>query len=272
MAINKRRRDENGPKKENDEGEVAEYEQSRQQRIKENLERMQKLGILELSRNLKPPKTVRPYKRLLPLSGSPRRSSRSFSYSRLLIEMLKTIPVVSYSEKRVPYSKYKLIKDVKIDVKSCHQCRQKTTGLRTTCCKCNLVQGQLCGDCLFMRYGENILKVNAKPDWVCPVCRDICNCSRCRKIKGLEPTGNLYKKALRLGFKSVAHYLVHTRGPHGKQEDIAADETPSSCIEDEVSDDNLVFDQLDNKINCNMDEDSNHVLTEKNIKPHEPNS
>ncbi|KAI3702466.1 hypothetical protein L6452_28204 [Arctium lappa] len=265
MAINKRRKDGNGPKKENDEGEVAEYEQSSQQRIKENLQRMHKLGILELSRNLKPPpkpKTLRPYKRLPPLSSaSPRRSSR-----------LKKIPIVSYSEKRVPYSKYKLIKDVKIDVKGCHQCRHKNTALRTTCSKCNLVQGQLCGDCLFMRYGENILKVNAKPNWVCPVCRGICNCSRCRKIKGLEPTGNVYGKALRLGFKSVAHYLVHTRGPHGKQEDIAADETPSSCIEDEVPDDNLVSDQLDNKINCNMDEDSNRVLTEKNIKPHEPNS
>ncbi|KAI3702467.1 hypothetical protein L6452_28205 [Arctium lappa] len=312
MVSKKKRRVENGgngPEKENDEGEVAEYEQSREQRIKENLQRMHKLGILELSRNLKPPpkpKTVRPYKRVPPLPGSPRRSSR-----------LKDLPTISYSEKRVPDSKDKPIKDVKIEIKegsqlevyteehekmlgdhketwtlmvdgyddegnriydtyegkSCHQCRQKTRGLRTTCCKCNLVQGQFCGDCLFMRYGENILEVNANPDWVCPACRDICNCSRCRRIKGWEPTGNIYRKTLRLRFKSVAHYLIHTRGPHGKREDIA-DETPSSskdlCSptdkEDEVSDDDLVSHQIDNKDNSNMDEDSNHVLTEKNIK------
>lgn len=44
------------------------------------------------------------------------------------------------------------------------------------------------------RYGENVEEANANPDWVCPVCRDICNCSRCRKVKGWEPTGNLYRK------------------------------------------------------------------------------
>lgn len=48
--------------------------------------------------------------------------------------------------------------------------------------------GHLC------RYGENVIEANANPDWVCPVCRDICNCSRCRRVKGWEPTGNLYRK------------------------------------------------------------------------------
>ncbi|KVI01967.1 Zinc-finger domain of monoamine-oxidase A repressor R1 [Cynara cardunculus var. scolymus] len=228
MVSKKKRRDGNGSEKENDEGKVAEYEQSREQRIKENLQRMHKLGILELSRNLKPPpkpKTIRSHKPVPPVSGSPRRSSR-----------LKTMPTVSYSEKRVPNSKDKPIKDVKIEIKkgsqpevyteehekmlgdhketwtlyvdgydgegnriydtyegkSCHQCRQKTAGLRTTCCKCN--QGQFCGDCLFTRYAENISEVNADPNWVCPVCRDICNCSRCRRLKGWEPTGNVYRK------------------------------------------------------------------------------
>ncbi|KAJ9551808.1 hypothetical protein OSB04_015853 [Centaurea solstitialis] len=311
MVSKKKRRSENGgngSEKENDEEEearVAEYEQSREQRIKENLQRMHKLGILELSRNLKPPpkpKIVRPQKRSSPVvAGSPRRSSR-----------LKSMPSVSYSEKRAPSSKDKPLKDVKIEIKdgsrpevyteehekmlgdhketwtlmvdgydvegnriydtyegkSCHQCRQKTLGLRTKCCKCSFLQGQFCGDCLFMRYGENILEVNANPDWVCPACRDICNCSRCRRTKGWEPTGNIYRKTLRLGFKSVAHYLIHTRGPNGKHEDLAG-ETPSSSEdlrsprdkEDEVSDD---------KNNCNMDEDGNDVLTEKNIKHHDP--
>lgn len=68
------------------------YEQFREQRIKENMERMQKLGILDLSQNLKKShtkpkpnptprnpsdkKTHNP----LPLSGSPRRSTRFFLF------------------------------------------------------------------------------------------------------------------------------------------------------------------------------------------------
>ena len=69
------------------------YEQFREQRIKENMERMQKLGILDLSHNLKKSHTKpKPKPNLttrnpsdkkthdpLPLSGSPRRSTRFFS-------------------------------------------------------------------------------------------------------------------------------------------------------------------------------------------------
>ncbi|PRQ23282.1 putative Zinc-finger domain of monoamine-oxidase A repressor R1 [Rosa chinensis] len=72
--------------------------------------------------------------------------------------------------------------------------RQKTLGQHTHCCKCDLVQGQFCGDCLYMRYGENVIEASKNPDWVCPVCRGICNCSLCSKEKGWEPTGNLYRK------------------------------------------------------------------------------
>ncbi|KAJ3675817.1 hypothetical protein LUZ60_004859 [Juncus effusus] len=94
--------------------------------------------------------------------------------------------------------------------KTCHQCRQKTMGHRTSCYKCQLVQGQFCGDCLFMRYGENVLEVNKNPNWMCPPCRGICNCSLCRLKKGWNPTGALYKKIVSLGHKSVAHYLIQT--------------------------------------------------------------
>ncbi|KAK9077290.1 hypothetical protein SSX86_005627 [Deinandra increscens subsp. villosa] len=283
MVSKRTRRGGNGgieQQKENDEGRVAEYEQSREERIKENLQRMQKLGILDLSRNLKPPpkpKIARPPKPVILSSDPARRSSR-----------IQSLPTVSYSEKRVPNEK--VVKNVEIVIKegsqpevyteehekrlgdhreswklcvdgyddegyriydaykgkSCHQCRQKTIGLRTKCCKCTSVQGQFCGDCLFMRYGENVQEANANPDWVCPVCRDICNCSRCRKIKGWEPTGNLYRKALHLGYKSVAHYLIHTRGPHGKQEDI--DDTTVCSPTDKEGE------QLDEK-DDNMDED-----------------
>ncbi|XP_076896353.1 uncharacterized protein LOC143549315 [Bidens hawaiensis] len=142
--------------------------------------------------------------------------------------------------------------------KSCHQCRQKTIGFRTKCCKCTSVQGQFCGDCLYMRYGENVIEANANPDWVCPVCRDICNCSRCRRVRGWEPTGNLYRKVLHLGYKSVAHYLIHTRGPHGKQEDID-DETDCSPTDKEGE-------LLDEKVDDNMDEDVKPVSSKKASK------
>lgn len=85
MVSKKTRRNESeGEIEEKNGGVVAEYEQSREQRIKENLERMQKLGILDLSRNLKPnktlnskPKTIRTQK---PPLSSPRRSTRSTYY------------------------------------------------------------------------------------------------------------------------------------------------------------------------------------------------
>nr|DAD40559.1 TPA_asm: hypothetical protein HUJ06_014882 [Nelumbo nucifera] len=234
--------------------EVSGYEQFRDQRIKENMQRMQKLGIIDLSLKLKaelPPKRTprnlserkTPQRSPLPSSEPPRRSSR-----------LQNVTPVSYTELRVP-RKEKLEKDEEprigegskpeiyteehdkllgtcetswtlfvdgygkdgkrvydpVKGKTCHQCRQKTLGLRTHCSKCNLVQGQFCGDCLYMRYGENVIEANQNPNWICPVCRGICNCSLCRLAKGWIPTGSLYRKVSRLGFKSVAHYLIQTR-------------------------------------------------------------
>ena len=63
------------------------------------------------------------------------------------------------------------------------------------------VQGVFCGDCLFMRYGENVDEANAKPDWTCPHCRDalLCNCSQHRTRRGWAPTGALYRKAIAMG-------------------------------------------------------------------------
>ncbi|KAL4423864.1 hypothetical protein ABPG75_001165 [Micractinium tetrahymenae] len=96
----------------------------------------------------------------------------------------------------------------KVNGQTCHQCRQKTLGKRTSCSGCGSLQGVLCGDCLFMRYGENVDEVNANPDWLCPLCRDICNCSFHRSKRGWAPTGTLYRHAIAEGYKSVAHYLV----------------------------------------------------------------
>ncbi|WOH13823.1 hypothetical protein DCAR_0933334 [Daucus carota subsp. sativus] len=98
-----------------------------------------------------------------------------------------------------------------VEGKGCHQCRQKTLGRRTRCSSCKTGQGQFCGDCLFTRYGENVIEVNKNQSWICPVCRGICNCSCCRLSKGWKPTGSIYRKVKRLGFKSVAHYLIQSR-------------------------------------------------------------
>ncbi|XP_015063848.1 uncharacterized protein LOC107009091 [Solanum pennellii] len=226
----------------------SEYEQLREKRIKENLERMQKLGIFDISLKLKPVRTPivrKTPQRLSPVqrSGPTRRSSR-----------LQSATPVSYSEVHLSKiddsldGKHHLLREegAKPEIyteehekllgstdlswtffvdgygndgkriydpvkgKTCHQCRQKTLGHRTHCSNCQIVQGQFCGDCLYMRYGEHVLEANKNPNWLCPVCRGICNCSLCRQAKGWAPTGALYRKIARLGYKSVAHYLIQT--------------------------------------------------------------
>ncbi|KAK9064853.1 hypothetical protein SSX86_016235 [Deinandra increscens subsp. villosa] len=233
----------------------SDYEKCREERIKQNLERMQKLGIYDLSLKMKSikPNTHR-RKNIKPLSATPNRCSippLPSSVPTRRSSRLQSTPAVSYTE--VVFSKNgkdgddllvertsrpevyteeheKLLGDAKTEWtlfvdgygkdgkriydqvrgKTCHQCRQKTLGHRTHCIKCNLVQGQFCGDCLYMRYGENVLEAMQNPDWICPVCRGICNCSLCRQAKGWAPTGCLYRKISRLGYKSVAHYLIQT--------------------------------------------------------------
>ncbi|KDP31853.1 hypothetical protein JCGZ_12314 [Jatropha curcas] len=229
------------------------YEKSREERIKSNFERMQKLGLFDLSQKLNssaaPKRTQRnnpsPAKRPSPLKspGPLRRSSRlhnatPVSYSEAVLAkkdgLLEDEDVrLEVGSKPEVYTEEheKLLgstdrswtffvdgygKDGKriydqVKGKTCHQCRQKTLGYRTHCSKCKMVQGQFCGDCLYMRYGEHVLEAIENPNWICPPCRGICNCSFCRQAKGWAPTGPLYKKISRLGYKSVAHYLIQTR-------------------------------------------------------------
>ncbi|KAE9613578.1 hypothetical protein Lal_00016095 [Lupinus albus] len=228
------------------------YEQIREQRIRENKERMHKLGLLGLSlhlkkQNEKPPSDKKRKTTLHSASLPPqRRSSR-----------LSTLEPVNYSDffgKVKRESSIKEEKEVEIYIpegqtpevyteeqekllgdcetvwelfvdgydedgeriydqikgETCHQCRQKTLGQHTGCNNCELPHGQLCGDCLYMRYGENVIEANGNSKWICPVCRKICNCSRCRRANGWMPTGNIYRKVLKMGFKSVAHYLIQT--------------------------------------------------------------
>ncbi|KNA18604.1 hypothetical protein SOVF_069340 [Spinacia oleracea] len=93
----------------------------------------------------------------------------------------------------------------------CHQCRQKVHGKLTYCSKCRSPLGKICGDCLYTRYGENVLEAVENPTWSCPSCRGICNCSRCRRTKGWDPINIQHSKVIESGFKSVAHYLILTR-------------------------------------------------------------
>ncbi|CAA7035822.1 unnamed protein product [Microthlaspi erraticum] len=265
---------------------VSIYEKCRQERIKENLQRMQNLGILDLSLKLK--SDTRPVKRQyrkansdpdrdtspLQLSVSTRRSSRLKKETPVArrSSRLKNATPVTYFEgaekKKGKAPKEEILwlgegerpeiytdehekllgntdrvwelfvdgydKDGKriydpVTGKSCHQCRQKTLGYRTQCSECHpSVAGQFCGDCLYMRYGEHVLEALENPDWICPRCRGICNCSFCRKHKGWLPTGAAYRKICKLGYKSVAHYLIQTNKQSETSEDGETDDPSPS--------------------------------------------
>lgn len=112
---------------------------------------------------------------------------------------------------------------------TCHQCRQKTIDKKTTCSECRAIPGQFCGTCLQVRYGENVQETWNNPGWVCPVCRDICNCSFCRPAKGWAPTGVLAHKARRAGYPSVAHYLITTyQRDRNEEEEESPEDHPST--------------------------------------------
>uniref|UniRef100_A0A3Q3GGW1 Cell division cycle associated 7b n=1 Tax=Labrus bergylta TaxID=56723 RepID=A0A3Q3GGW1_9LABR len=92
---------------------------------------------------------------------------------------------------------------------SCHQCRQKTLDTKTVCRSgvCVGVKGQFCGPCLKNRYGEDVHDVLLDPDWSCPICRGVCNCSLCRKKEGRCATGILVGLARYNGHDNVHEYL-----------------------------------------------------------------
>lgn len=92
---------------------------------------------------------------------------------------------------------------------SCHQCRQKTDDLKTACKSnsCVGIRGQFCGPCLKNRYGEDAKKAIMNPNWVCPPCRGVCNCSFCMKKRGRKATGILIHLAKANGYESVKTFL-----------------------------------------------------------------
>ncbi|KAJ7345634.1 hypothetical protein JRQ81_001584 [Phrynocephalus forsythii] len=92
---------------------------------------------------------------------------------------------------------------------TCHQCRQKTIDTKTNCRnpECLGVRGQFCGPCLRNRYGEEVRTALLDPDWHCPPCRGICNCSFCRQREGRCATGVLVYLAKYYGYDNVHAYL-----------------------------------------------------------------
>ncbi|XP_041116298.1 cell division cycle-associated protein 7a [Polyodon spathula] len=92
---------------------------------------------------------------------------------------------------------------------TCHQCRQKTTDTKTNCRNpdCVGVRGQFCGPCLRNRYGEEVRNALLDPNWHCPPCQGICNCSFCRQREGRCATGVLVYLAKYHGFDNVHAYL-----------------------------------------------------------------
>ncbi|XP_045201319.2 cell division cycle-associated protein 7-like [Mercenaria mercenaria] len=96
---------------------------------------------------------------------------------------------------------------------TCHQCRQKTDDLKTICRseECYGVRGQFCGPCLRNRYGEDAKEALKDPNWICPPCRRICNCSFCRKRQGKSCTGILIHLAKEHGYSNVNDYLQSLR-------------------------------------------------------------
>lgn len=92
---------------------------------------------------------------------------------------------------------------------TCHQCRQKTLDMKTICRsgRCTGTRGQFCGPCLRNRYGEDAREALQNPEWICPSCRGICNCSLCRKRAGKPCTGILIHCARESGYDSVSSFL-----------------------------------------------------------------
>ncbi|KAJ7132798.1 hypothetical protein C8R43DRAFT_649398 [Mycena crocata] len=102
----------------------------------------------------------------------------------------------------------------------CHQCGRKRDKEDSAHCtyievysvaknrpsKTRRCHNKYCKSCLKNRYSEDIdtIKANKRVhpvqneetyDYKCPKCRDVCNCARCRKAKGLDPTGKFANTA-----------------------------------------------------------------------------
>ncbi|CAG8485032.1 6027_t:CDS:10 [Scutellospora calospora] len=222
----------------------ADYERERLERIEQNKALLAKLGLVNFS--LKPPKPKRPPRRQADSEESqqdrtpsrksprieqmkPRYNLRVKSYRPIYAPLRRVIPKVTKTKYKTKYktefkAKYKIlgrnnqgrrfyggrIYDSEIGT-TCHQCRQKTIEDKVQCTNV-LENGTLCKvmmdeRCLIGRYGETLEEARSSGEWNCPKCRGVCNCSFCRRKKGLPATGILKHLALAKGYNSVMEYL-----------------------------------------------------------------
>ncbi|TDL24250.1 hypothetical protein BD410DRAFT_786359 [Rickenella mellea] len=116
---------------------------------------------------------------------------------------------------------------------NCHQCgKRRDINVELRCTRLfPRCKTKYCYTCLKNRYGQDASEVKKRGlpmdilsrqinflecgyVWKCPKCSDTCNCSHCRKAKGLEPTGNLTLVAKKAG-NSVAALLAQNPNATG---------------------------------------------------------
>ncbi|KAF0433548.1 cylicin-1-like isoform x1 [Gigaspora margarita] len=214
------------------------YEKERLERIEQNRALLAKLGLINFS--LLPPKPKRLPKRQIDSEESQQdEQARTPSRKSPRIQQMKprynlrvksdrpiyaTAPIRHVFRPKPSKTKYKVlgrnnqgrrfyggrIYDSELGT-TCHQCRQKTIEEKVQCTNV-LDNGTLCKvmmdeRCLIGRYGETLEEARSSGEWNCPKCRGVCNCSFCRRKKGLPATGILKHLALSRGYNSVMEYL-----------------------------------------------------------------
>ncbi|XP_038162587.1 cell division cycle-associated protein 7a [Cyprinodon tularosa] len=135
--------------------------------------------------------------------------SRSYNRSKAIPHVVRPVEEISELElQKICYNVREKVYNSSTG-STCHQCRQKTTDTKTNCRnpECVGVRGQFCGPCLRNRYGEEVRDALLDPEWQCPPCRGICNCSFCRAREGRCATGVLVYLAKYHGFDNVHAYL-----------------------------------------------------------------
>lgn len=116
--------------------------------------------------------------------------------------------------------------------RKCHYCRAKTLTTDYVTCRdfsgCNKV---FCCSCLKKHFGVSVRRESA-PQWQCPVCTRLCNCSKCRgpgykktNMRAAAAKKHKFKKKLR----EEREYKKGTRPKLGKRrEEVESDEESGS--------------------------------------------
>uniref|UniRef100_A0A166IBZ4 Zinc-finger domain-containing protein n=1 Tax=Daucus carota subsp. sativus TaxID=79200 RepID=A0A166IBZ4_DAUCS len=267
MASKRSRRNVSQQDEEQQEEEMTEYEKKRQQRIKENKERLEKMGILDLAKNLKP--APKPNKKPLKPAAAPadltstRRSSRLTGAER-----------VDYSEKSLKGADYVLIPAPERERRGSLRGPGSRKGRKHSedeeiCIKESSIpevyteeHGRLLGDCKMVwildvdGYDEDGHRIYDQYEGK--------HCHQCSSLFCYQTKmqcchlDNVKKQ----GFKSVAHYLIETRMEHKikdpNQKDVleAVADKEFERIDGEVrSDHNSVLEISDDNKQGGMDED-----------------